>query len=125
VLTPELCAVIAERKPDLLAALRDAAPTSNVATEPRRSARPLADAWAQTEQAAQHAIILDADRAALLDWALANGCPPLEIHPWATVVGTAHGWQKFVRWGSADDIAAALVAAGLHHPERLLAPEQT
>jgi hypothetical protein len=30
-----------------------------------------------------------------------------------TVVGTAQGWQTFVTTASADDIAAALEAAGL------------
>jgi hypothetical protein len=73
-------------------------------------------AWERRgEVAAEEPIILDPDRARLLDWALAQGCPELRFRPWMTVVGTAHGWRTFVVTASTDDIAAALEAAGLTH----------
>jgi hypothetical protein len=70
-------------------------------------------AWERRGEVAKQPIVLDPERATLLDWALAQGCPELRFRPWLTVVGTAHGWRTFVITGSADNIGAALEAAGL------------
>jgi hypothetical protein len=69
--------------------------------------------WERRHEAAQEVTPVDPNRAALLEWALAHGCPELRIRPWATVVGTAHGWRGFVITATEDDITAALVAAGV------------
>jgi hypothetical protein len=69
--------------------------------------------WERRHEAAQVPMPLDPGRAALLDWALAQGCPDLRIRPWMTIVGTAHGWRTFVTAASVLDIEAAVEAAGL------------
>jgi hypothetical protein len=78
----------------------------------------LLSAWERRgEVAAEEPVVLDSPRSTLLDWALSQGCPELRFRPWMMVVGTADGWRTFVVTASAEDIAAALQAAGLPGPE--------
>jgi hypothetical protein len=61
-------------------------------------------------------VVLDPERARLLDWALEQGCPALQVYPWLTVVDTSFGWNTFIRTASTIDITAALTAIETGQP---------